>query len=286
MEQKVHSHVMLVSLNISQWSARKIDRKATSQVAQANNVQATSGAYYKSLVEGGALEEIKKLVTKVRTSHYNRTLPWSDAGPRVLSNVGYFDYVQEMAAYAAEFDKLVDQFLQEYPLMRQEAKRLLGSLFNDDDYPDLQAVADKFSFKTSITPLPMGDDFRCDIGAAEVERIRAEITANTNAAMQKAVDEAFERVTKVVESFVDRLADPDTVFRDSLVVNARDLADILPSLNVTNDPRLAELAAKLKDKLCQHEPDSLRHNKTTRREAYEAALEMQKDLLGFFGGAV
>lgn len=282
---KIHSRVMLVELSISQWSARKIDKRAAQQVADANKVESRNGTYYKSLVEGGSLEAIKKLATKARQAHWHRTLPWSDAGPRVLSNLAYIDYMQEMAGFGAEFDKLVAQFIAEYPLLRQEASRLLGNLFDDADYPDLQRVADKFSFRTNVMPLPMGDDFRCDIGQDEVERIRSEITAATQASMQSAVRDAYDRVTKVVEAYIDRLAGSETIFRDSLVENARELAEVLPALNVTGDPQLAALATQLKEKLCAHDPDALRHNKTTRRETFEAAMGMHKDLMNFFGGA-
>ncbi len=282
---KIHSRVMLVELNISQWSGRKIDKAAAEQVAKANNVESRSGTYYKSIIEGPQLEAIKKLATQARSAHWRRTLPWSDSGPRVLSNLAYMDYMQEMAAFGAQFDKLVGEFVAEYPLMRQEASRLLGALFNPDDYPDLQRVADRFRFSTSVMPLPMGDDFRCDIGADEVERIRQEITANTQATMQAAARDAYERVAKVVEAYIDRLAGEETIFRNSLVENARDLAEVLPALNVANDPRLAAMAATLKDKLCAHDPDVLRNNKTARREAFEAAMGLNKDLLTFFGGA-
>lgn len=281
---QVHSRVMLVELRVSQWSARKIDKKAADQVAQQNNLDSRTGTYYKSLIEGAALEDIKRLVTKARTAHWRRTLPWSDAGPRVLSNLAYIDYMQEMANYGLQFDKLVGTFIAEYPLLRQEASRLLGGLFNDDDYPDLQRVADKFSFSTNVMPLPMGDDFRCDIGVDEVQRIRQEIEATTTASVQSAVRDAYERVSKVVEAYIDRLAGTETIFRDSLVENARDLAEVLPALNVTNDPRLAAIASTLKDKLCAHDPDVLRHNQTTRREAFDAAMGINKDLLNFFGG--
>jgi len=282
----IHGRVMLVNLTVAQWSARKIDKKAAGQIAQANNVQTNSGAYYKSLVEGGSLDDIKKLVTQARAEHYRRTLPWSDAGPRVLANTGYMDYVRVMGEYGHKFDLLVDQFLREYPMLKQEAKRLLGDLFDEADYPQLQVVANKFGFTTSVTPLPMGEDFRCDIGADEVARIRKEITESTQGAIQQAVLDAYDRVAKVVDAYVDRLADTDTVFRDSLVGNARELVDILPTLNITNDPKLADIASRLRDKLCAHEPDELRHNHTVRKQTYDEAVAMRKDLMDFFGGAV
>ena len=280
----IHGGVMLVHLSIAGWAARKIDKKAAQEVANAHGVASTKGAYYKSLVEGSSLETIKTVATQARTAHYRRTLPWSDAGPRILSNLGYLDYMQEIGQLKQEYEGAVAKFLQDYPLLRQEAKRLLGTLFNPDDYPDLQQVADKFSFKVSVLPLPKGEDFRCDIGAEEAARVRAEIEANTTSAIQQSLADAYDRVAVVVEAFIDRLADPKTIFRDSLVENARSLAEVLPSLNITGDQRLAALAESLKSKLCAADPDVLRQNHTTRRQAYDAAVQMRGDLVAFFGG--
>lgn len=281
---RIHAKAMLVSLNISQWSARKIDKKAARDVQLANNAESNRGAYYKSLIEGGALEDIKLLATKARAEHYRRTLPWSDAGPRVLPNAGFMEYTRVMQDYGLQFERLVNKFVDEYPLLRQEANRLLGDLFNDADYPSLQAVAAKFGFRTTIAPLPIGDDFRCDLGSEEVDRIRAEITASSQAAMRDAMREAFDRVSKIVDTFVDRLASPDTTFRDSLVSNATELAAILPSLNITGDPRLTALTDALNDKLCVHTPAQLRNDPQARQAAYQAAMAMHTDLNSFFAG--
>lgn len=281
---RIHARAMLVNLNISQWTARKTDRKATKDVAESNHVVSTQGAYYKSLVEGGALDDIKALVNQARAEHYKRTLPWSDNGPRILSNFGYLDYITKMNAYADQFDALVNVFLSEYPQMRLEARRLLGSLFEDNDYPSVGAVHCKFNFKVSITPLPMGDDFRCDLGTEEVDRIREEITNGTAAALQQAQRDAFERVEKVVNSYIERLGDPDNKFRDSLVDNARELAELLPALNIINNPLLADLADSLMNKLCAHEPSVLREDPISRQETFMAAKSMHKDIMDFFSG--
>lgn len=283
-DTRIHARAMLVTLNISQWSGRKTDKKAAQDVATANNVTSSRGTYYKSLIEGDVLERISKLVTQARTEHYRRTLPWSDNGPRVLSNLGYMDYVQVMADYGRKFDALVLEFVDEYPYLRSEAQIKLGNLFSLSDYPALQHVADKFSFKTSVAPLPMGDDFRCDLGQEEVERIRAEITASTHETAKLATREAFDRVVVVVEKFIDRLALPDTKFQNSLVDNARELADLLPSLNFTGDEKLAQMAGDLKAKLCVFDPADLRTNVDTRREAYNNAMAIKDDLMSYFGG--
>lgn len=281
----IHGKAMLVTLNITQWSARKTDKKATADVKVSHQVQSDKGAYYKSLIEGGKLEEIRKVATEARTEHYRRTLPWYDNGPRILSALGYLNYMEAMRVHRARFDQLVNEFEQEYPLKRQEAKRLLGTLFDEAEYLPVPVVRAKFSFGINVTPLPMGDDFRCDLGTEEIGRIRQEIEANTQAAAKEAILDAFDQVAKVVEAFMDRLAKPDTKFRDSLVDNARQLADLLPSLNFIGDPQLTALTKQLQDKLCVHEPDTLRHDPLARRQAYDHAVAMHKDLINFFGGA-
>lgn len=282
----IHSHAMLVNLSISVWTARKLDRKASAEIKASHGLQTDSGAYYKSLVEGGDLAEIKNLAGQIRAEHYRRTLPWLDDGPRVLSNLGYLEYMQVMRNYTDKFDALVERFMQSYPLLRQEAQRLLGTLFDDEDYPTLVQLHHKFALGLSVMPIPAGADFRCDIGDAEVRRIRAEIEDATNVAIQQSLRDAFDRVVKIADHYIDRLADAETVFRDSLVENARDLASLLPTLNFTNDPKLSAVYQALNEKLCKFDPDTLRADPLARKETYQAAVAMRKDLMDFFGGAL
>ncbi|MNM77660.1 hypothetical protein D3C81_895210 [compost metagenome] len=281
----IHGRAMLINLNISQWSARKTDKRAANEVTAQHGAKTSKASFYKPLVEGGELERIKTAATQARTEHYRRTLPWSDNGPRILSNVGYLDYMAAIQQLKAEFQKAVAEFVMQYPLLRQEAKRNLGTLFNDADYPDVSNIAGKFRFDVSVLPLPKGDDFRCDLGVDDVRRIQQEIEANTRDALHDSMLDAFDRVAKVVEAYIDRLADPKTVFRDSLVQNARDLAEVLPSLNIAGDAKLDGITTRLKDKLCSFEPDDLRKDEGARRKAYNEAMEMHKDLISFFGGA-
>jgi hypothetical protein len=288
--QNIHSSAMLVDLRISQWTARKIDKKATGEVAAAHGVASSVGTYYKSVLpstntNGGktAIEEIKTLVGEARAYHYKMTLPWFDSGPRVLSNLGYIEYMQKMQDYVAAFNDLVDAFAYDYPFQREEAKRRLGTLFNDMDYPEANRVAEKFSFTLNVLPIPQGSDFRCDIGDDEVARIRSDIEKNTMVTMQNSLMDAFTRVRDVTEAFVDRLQFDDTVFRDTLVGNAKELAAILPKLNFTGDPKLSMMCDELEARLCAYSPQELRNNMQARRETYEAALDLKKDLAAFFG---
>lgn len=288
--QNIHSTAMLANLRISQWTARKIDKRVAGEVAKTHNVQASVGAYYKSVLpttdangERTSIERIKKLVGEARTYHYKMTLPWLDSGARVLSAAAYFDYMLVMQQFRTKFEEAVTEFVYDYPFEREEAKIRLGTLFNDDDYPPLDRVADRFGFVLDILPIPMGTDFRCDIGSEEADKIRAEIEKTTLATVQSSIADVYKRIAGVAEAFIGKLQFEDTRFEKSLVTNAVDLADLLPKLNFTNDPALEALGKKIKEKLCAYGADDLRNNMAARRETYAAALEMKKDMAAFFG---
>ncbi len=54
-------------------------------------------------------------------------------------------------------------------------------------------------------------------------------------------------------------------FKNSLVNNIADLVDILPEMNLTNDPKLAEIAEKIKQDICVFDPEELRNDEQTRK---------------------
>lgn len=283
MTTDISSRGMLADLRISQWTARKIDRKASKEVAQTHQMADKQGAYYKSLIDSDALTGVQNAVRGARDYHWKMTLPWSDVGPRVLSSAAYFDYMGKMAEYQGVFDQAVQALLGAYPYHRQEAQRLLGSLFNDDEYPTTEALVRKFSFRLDILPLPVAGDFRAELSAEEVDRVRQDIEQRTRETVQDSVKDAYYRVAKMVERYVERLAKPDGTFRATMVDDVRELAEILPKLNFTGDPELDKLARRLNMELCPFEADALRNDPASRRAAYNAAMGMKKDLAGFFG---
>lgn len=280
----IEHKAMLVKLKISKWTARKLDKKTSERVAAESGIDPRRGSYYKTLVGGDTIEAIKKKATELRTYHYKMTLPWSDEGPRILASDLYFEYMNEMQRLRTEYDQLVEQFIREYPYAREEAKRMLGSLFDPEDYPSTDKVAEKFGVTMEVDPLPAGDDFRVDLSEDEVQRIQREIEQRTSATLQSSMEEVYERVQRVVDAFEDRLQEEGTIFRDSLVNNARELVALLPKFNITGDPKLDELARKMDKQLCQYTPEQLRNNEQARIDTYEAARNIKSDLNSFLNG--
>lgn len=281
----IDAKAMLATLKISQWTARKLDKKTTERVAQENGIDPKKGSYYKTLIGSERLDEIKRKTNELRTYHYRMTLPWSDEGPRVLAADAYFEYMQEVGRLRGEFDALVNQFVQEYPYAREEARRMLGSLFDETDYPPTDQVEDKFSVAIDIKPLPTGEDFRVSLSEEEVARVRQQIEQQTQAQIQSSMEAVYDRISKVIDQYIDRLEGEKTIFRDSLVENAQELARLLPSFNLTNDPGLNQLADRIQRDLCKFQPDDLRKDKDARREAFNSARDIKSELLETLGGS-
>ena len=287
---------MLASLSISRWGATKQAPKVVKDATVTYGTKAEQLSAKKSLVATLALKSIKEVESQARQYHLTHTQPWLDEGARILSSALYFEYSQSMTRYRQEFDREVTRFLANYPMLIADAEQQLAGLYDPNDYPSPDKIAAKFAFKTTISPLPAGEDFRVSLGAEEEERLRADISARLQAGVDGAMRDAWKRVHTCVAAMAERLnayeviVDPQTgqktttgVFRDSLVQNMRDLVDILPGLNITGDAELTRITAELETSLCVHEPEILRANDRLRRATAERAEDILAQMAGYIG---
>lgn len=258
---------MLANLNISQWTARKYDKIATGDVETKHGAK-DAGRFNKLLIDKAALEPIAQLVGKLRAQHYNMTLPWGDNGDRLLPSKLYLQYTQQMRGLHSQFDSAVADFVREYPNLVQTARRRLGTLYDPTDYPSPSEIAGRFSMSMSFTPVPDAKDFRVEVAAEDAEQIRSDITRMVTERQAEATKDAFRRAKEVVSRVHERLTADKVVIHDTLMGNVRELVDMLPAFNLTNDPALTQLHEDLKQLWCA--PNSLRAS-TARREHTAAA---------------
>jgi hypothetical protein len=253
---------MLADFHVSQWTARKVDRPETDKVLAANNVTDGKAAHVsKKLVKSKELDAIATLVGKARAWHKHMTSPWANEGARILSVVNYRPYhdgtfnedgsVNErgMDWYESEFERLKPLFVAAYPDIRDNAASVLGGLFKLDDYPQPSRIAAKFAWHSRVFGLPDESDFRCDIGDAEIARVRAQITQETTARFTLATIDCFERALEPLAKLAEALdgyrpnltGREKGTFRDSATDNIAAVIAELPGLNFTGDSRVTKL---------------------------------------------
>lgn len=267
---------LLVQLSVSQWTARKYDKKVTNEVASAHGTTTAAGRYNKSLLPmNDYLDRVHKKTTHIRTKFYENTLPWGIEGTMMLPTSNYLQFMTDFRKEKGEWQSLVDQFVGNYDQLRLDAKRLLGSLYDDSDYPDESDVARKFKMDMAIFPVP-NTDFRVSIASDELTRIQQDVERRIADAQTTAMKEVWDRLYDRVKHMAEKLADPKAIFRDTMVENTKELCALLPRLNFMDDPNLETLRQQVEATLLKH-PEALRNDPDLRRDtASEAKAIMDK----------
>lgn len=267
---------LLVQLSISQWTARKFDKKVTQDVASTHGVASSAGRYNKALLPmNDLLDRVHKKSTYIRTKFYENTLPWGMEGTMMLPSANYLNFVTDFRKEKGEWLHLVSEFKNNYDQLRMNAQRLLGSMYNSADYPTGYELDKKFSIDMAMFPVP-ATDFRVQIASDELSRIQQDVEARVKDAQQQAMKEVWTRLYDRVKNMAEKLADPKAIFRDTLVDNLRDQCDMLTRLNFADDPNLEALRSEVEGSLLKH-PDALRNDPDLRRDkAAEAKAIMDK----------
>jgi hypothetical protein len=276
---------MLVQLSISQWTARKLDKKVSAEVADAKRAAKGAGNYNKKLLGDCAeLDAVNKFVANVRNANYSMTMPWGDSGLRMVSTKAYFKYVQAMTAFQNEFDAKVKAFLDVYEWEVSRAQVSLGDMFSRDEYPTLASVQSKFSFRLDEIPVPEADNFHTDLQHEIAESIKAKYKKFYSEQMHNAMKEVWERVHGALARMVERLDYNDDgtkkVFRDTLVDNVREMVALLDDYNVAKDPAMERMRMQIEDALLGVTPDALREDEYLRKETKAKMDAIIKNLPG------
>ena len=259
----ISSSAVLVDLNISVWTGRKMDKKVSAEIDADHSTQVRAGNYHKALMAGAQeLEAITKYASQMRQWHSQKTLPWSDAGTRLVPTMRLFDYKAELATREREFEHLINEFLIAYDTLVQGAQLRLGSLFKLRDYPPRDVVASKFGMRYVFSPLPTSGDFRVDIGNEGLEELKREFDTQQDRYIQQAMLDVWLRVKDVTERLSNQLRVETTgeverlgkhVFPverkgklyQSTLDGALELCEMLRSMNLTEDPELEQVRKNL-----------------------------------------
>lgn len=245
----------IVELNVSTWTARKLDKTASKEVKVNKGAFSDDAARVnKNLLAGmNNLKRVTDFVALTRNDFYRLTLPWSDSGQRLVPMMQFFELKQWINDQEATFNQLVAEFLRDYPTLISAQAFQLGALFDRNEFPDVEEIATKFRFKVGFLPLPSTGDFRIDAPNEIVADMQKEYEAMYNERIAQVNQDLWIRLHDTLRHMSDRLGYDSTgkakIFRDSMVENAVELCDMLKRLNVTNDPNLEKARSSLESAL-------------------------------------
>lgn len=282
--EPIHSRAMLVSLRLSTWTARRYDKKVSLEAAANNGAASDAGRFNKMLIpaDSPTYKALMQLVGSIRTEHYQNTLAWSDEGWRLLPTANFQEFSDFTRKSKAVFSDLLEDFLTAYPTMRDAASYRLGAMYNEADFPTVSEIRGKFGFYLDFKPLPAKGDFRIDLPAEQVRLLEHSMEARTQDAVGTAMKDAWERLHTCVSHIKERLSNPDGIFRDTLISNAKDLCDVLSRLNVTGDVNLEAFRSEMAEYIACQDPDTLRDDKEVRESVATLADDIVNRMSAFY----
>jgi hypothetical protein len=284
---KLSDRALLVQLSISTWSANKLDKEISAETTARKGAMSGTIRSHKTLLPMcDLLENIKQKASLIRTKFYENTLPWGVKGIQILPTANYLTFMTDFRKERSEYEYLVKQFVPAYPQLVQDAQLFLGTSYKAEDYPDASVIADKFKMDMQVMPVP-NDDFRVDIADEELSRIQDEVEARVKQAGQQAMQEVWQRLYDKVKHFADRLSkldDPKSQFHKSTLDHVTDLCELLPRLNVLDDPNLEAMRQEVEGKLAGLSKDSVVLSPTFRQTKIDEANDIAARMAAFMGG--
>jgi hypothetical protein len=275
---------VLVQLSISTWTARKHDRSVTKSAVDSYHAAASAGRFNKVLLPGSQeLDDVLAYGRGMRNFFYENTLAWGLEGQRVLPSANFLTFVNEMRNRKDAFNRLIDAFVDKYEDRVEQAKLHLGGMYNSEDYPPVEQIRKKFAVDLATFPVPTSDFRVQNISDEELEQVRGDVTRRVLDAQKLAMNDAWGRLKDRVEKFYEKMADPASIFRDTLVENMRETCDLLSRLNVMDDPDLNAIRDEVRATLAGYDPDSLRLDPDLRSNTAAKAKAIMDKMAVFMG---
>ena len=269
------NRAMLAKVVIHGYGGEKTDREVTKEVAAMKGAGRNCGRFRKKLISSPYLDKFNKAATELRDLHNSLTAPWLDGGHRLLPALLFWDWRDQISEKKREVLDFAHEFIAKDYLPAIERARVnadgLGQMFNEKDYLSQAALEGKFGIDISFSPIPVAADWRVKLTDDIEQEIQADLTDRLKAAEELAMKDIWNRVYEAVSKMEDRLKNGKRLYESSFT-SFEDLIDILPKLNISNDPTLNKLAAELKLKLCIDRDDvkedvSLRDQKADEAKA-------------------
>lgn len=273
---------MVCNLSLGIWQGYRLDKAASADVTDRAGASKDAARVNKHLIPKEALAPVVTASGAVRTHFYTNTLPWRDNGDRILTRKLYLKFIEEHEKLVGEFRDAVETFLvRDYPGAIEQAQFRMGELFDRADYPAVGELRHRFYVTLDIDAVTTSNDFRVQIDTAHVDKIKASMEAAAESRLQAATADVWRRIGEAIGYFHQRMSDPKAVFRDSTVKNVEELLDLIPGLNVLDDPAIEEVRALIAKNLGGADVKALRSDSDYRAAMAGDAQEVLDKMSGF-----
>ena len=233
-----------------------------------------------------------QIASEMYAFHMKHTLPHGDDGSRLLPNAMYFEYTNQMSGYERQLSALDAQILATYDqLVDEDVKYREAALIaqgkqptvDRSEYPSKEKISGYLYAEWHLEPIATANDFRYQVDDYIVGRLDMRLKQLEDDLRL----EFARRLAEPMQRFVEKLSIPiggdGGIFRNSMIENLNELVQLLPKLNVNDDPRVKELIDGV-DKVIKpyvFAPDVLRQSPAARETARDKMKALLEKLDGY-----
>lgn len=243
--------------------------------------------------EGDFLSAGKKLIDtkhprfKAVTAVRNRavayfkgiSLPFPEPGIRLIRQQDIDPVNTQMSDFKAELDHSVDQLDEHFAELKAAARRRLGTLYNESDYPStLCGLFDMSWDFPSVEPPSYLQRLNPELYQQECQRVVARFDEAVQLAEQAFLDELSKLVGHLTERLTGQVDNKPKVFRDSAVTNLSEFFERFRQLNIGSNEQLDELVSDAQQIVRGVEPQKLRDSGKLRQQVSEQLGAVQHAL--------
>jgi len=282
---RLQSETTAVRLRIRWPGVRKtLGQQHKQQAADTFAANCDSVSVSKKLIDTG--HPTFKAATAVRTQvvdYWKRsTLPYVEPGVRLLRRGDLSSFEVQMTTFRDELAGAVAELNRHYGELIDQAREMLGDLFDPADYEDdlTEAFALDWDYPSTSAPEYLLQ-VSPELYYSECSRVQQRFDEAVRLTEQAFADELGQLISHLAERLSGDADGSPKVFRDSAVTNLREFFDRFQHLNIRSDEQLDRLVDDARQIISGVGPQDLRDRGDLRQSISRELTRVEASLDGY-----
>ena len=246
----IASKVLCTGLKTTCLGTSLTDEEVTSEVLHRHNALKGAMRVTKTRLKD-AIDPFKKLRGEARRYFNSETLPGISDDLRIIPSTRLVKMQEAIVAFNERDATLLSELRHNYADEIEKDRAALGDRFDASLYPPADALGQHFSLQLTVCDLPSGDYARiAGLDDAAKAQMKLEHDAMLVQVGTNARNDVMKKLTGLIQVVADKMGNPDAkAFHESTFTNLKEYLDLVPELNITNDPVLEQMRREATDKL-------------------------------------
>ncbi len=240
--------------------------------------------------KGNAIAQIMAKFNEVYAYHKMHTLPYVDAGPRILPNDLYFEYTQQTKHLITQVENLKRTYMPQYDqlvledVMYRNSGHAAGRA-HVDDYPTAEQFDSAMSIDIRFQPMPDSRHFLFDLSEDDLKSFEQSEREASTAMNADIIGRMLKPLSALTQRLQDYQGQKGERFHNSLIENVIEGCDIARKLAINPTEELLNEINSIESiaKATLHDAEIIKGSANARVEARLKFAEVADKLGAYYG---